>query len=329
MAAGTQSGNAEANTLTALKAAIAEMADNVFKAEAKTNVLSMPPALIKGFKNAKTGQIPSITMDGLGDYDKAKGYANGAVTLSWADYTLAYDRGRKFTLDEVDIMQEQGQLETGYVVSEFMRQKVIPEVDALNLSSIAQRIIGNQGTISSHAGHHIEYAYTPAAATFLTKLITQLNACQADSGKEDGYFIFVNSNYRGALEMSTEVTKNRDITAGVSRLDGRIDAINSNPVIYVPNDRMYAKYTTLDGYTDGETAGGFTPASSGGFQVAAQIVHKESAMAITAHNVTKIISAEANQSADGMAIMYRAYFDCLVPANKRDGCAALVVTAES
>lgn len=329
MATGSYSGSGEANSLAAIKTQIAGLADNIYKAEAKTKMLSAPPSLLRGFQNAKTGQIPTITMDGLGDYSATNGYPNGAITLTWADYTLAYDRARKFNVDVVDMMTEAGQLEMGYAMGEFMRQKAIPEMDALTLASIAQRTISNQGTITSHVGHHIEYAYTPVVATFLSKITGQLTNCQVDSDKEDGYTIFVNSAYRGILENSTEYTKNRDIAAGVARLDGRISAINGQAVVYVPNALMYAKYTTYDGYTDGETAGGFTPASSGGFSVAAQIVHNDAAMTVVAHQVTKIFTPDQNQDADAYSVSFRSYFDTIVPNNKRDGCAAIMVSAES
>ena len=329
MATGSYSGGGEANSLTAIKTQIAGLADNIYKAEAKTSMLSAPPALIRGFQNAKTGQIPSLSMQGLGDYSEVNGYPNGAITLAWADYTLAYDRARKFNVDVVDMMTEAGQLEMGYVMGEFMRQQAVPEMDALTLASIAQRTISNQGSITSHVGHHIIYSYTPAVATFLTKIIDQLTACQVDSNKEDGFTIFVNSAYRSILEGSTEYTKTRDIAAGVARLDGRISSINGQAVVYVPNALMYAKYDTYDGYTDGETAGGFTPAASGGFSVAAQIVHNDAAMTVVAHQVTKIITPEQNQGADAYSIAFRSYFDTIVPNNKRDGCAAIIVSAES
>lgn len=61
-----------------------------------------------GFMEANAGQviynggdtvkIPSLDMDGMGDYDRKTGYVEGGVTLSYKDYTMTQDRGRMFYL---------------------------------------------------------------------------------------------------------------------------------------------------------------------------------------------------------------------------------------
>ncbi|MBQ7701536.1 MAG: hypothetical protein IJT54_03945 [Candidatus Methanomethylophilaceae archaeon] len=317
-----------ANSITAIKEALSAVADNVFKAEAKTNVLTPNPALVRGFQMAKTGQISTITMDGLGDYDKQKGYPNGSVTLGWTDYTLANDRARMFNIDALDIMQEKGMLEASYVLSEFMRQKVIPEIDAVNIAAVAQAVIANQGTVTSGVGHNIEYGYTPAAATFLGKITAALNTIKNETGLETGFTIFINAAYRNILESSTEVTKMKNVST-LSGVDVGIPKINGEPVVYVPSTRMFTKLDLADGYTNGETDGGFAKAASGGKDLVALIVAKDCAQAINAYQMTKIIPASENQSSDGTIIAFRAYFDCIVPTNKRDGCYAIVKDANA
>lgn len=328
MATGSYSGGGEANSITAIKEALSAIADNVFQAEAKTNVLTPNPALVRGFQMAKTGQISTLTMDGLGDYDKTNGYPNGAVDLSWTDYTLAYDRARMFNIDALDIMQEKGMLEASYVLSEFMRQKVIPEIDAVNIASIAQAVIAKQGTVTSNAGHHIVYGYTPAAASFLSKLLTGLNALKNDTGMETGYTIFVNSAYRTELEGSTEVTKMKDVAA-LGGINQGVPTLNGERIVYVPSTRMYTKLDMQDGYTSGQNAGGYAKAVSGGKDLVALIVANNTAQAITAYQATKIIPASENQSSDGTIIAFRAYFDCIIPTNKIEGCYAIVKDANA
>jgi len=329
MAAGSYSAaDNAANSITAIKEALSAIADNVFKAEAKTNVLTPNPALVRGFQMAKTGQISTITMDGLGDYSKQKGYPNGSVNLSWVDYTLTHDRSRMFNIDALDIMQEKGMLEASYVLSEFMRQKVIPEIDAVNISAIAQAVIANQGTVTSNVGHNIEYNYTPAVGTFLSKIVGALNTVKNETGVETGYTIFINAAYRNILENSTEVTKMKNVAA-LSGVDVGIPKINGESVVYVPDTRMYTKLDLNDGVTNGQTDGGYAKAATGGKDIAALIVAKDCAQAINAYQATKVIPASENQSSDGTIIAFRAYFDCIVPNNKRDGCYAIVVDSSA
>lgn len=318
-----------ANTLTAIKVALGDMADNIYMAESKTAVLRPNPALIRGFQQAKTGQIPSLTMDGLGTYDKTKGYPAGSTTLTWQDYTLAYDRARSFDLDAVDIMQEAGQLEAGYVLSEFMRQKVVPEIDALAMSAIAQRVISAQGTVNStsHKGNNIEYSYTPVAATFISKIVEALNTVRDKTGIEDGYHIFVNGAYRAIIESSTEVQKIKDV-GQLSGVDTRTPRISGQDIIWMPEARMYANFTLKDGVTDGQTAGGFAPAATNPLKLAFIITAPDAAMCINAYQATKVIGSADNQTADGTRVMFRSYFDTIVPDNKRDGCYACIVDAK-
>ena len=241
-----------ANTLDAIKLAISEMSDEVYMAESKTSMLTPNPALVRGFQQAKTGQLSSLTMDGLGNYDKQKGYPSGSVSLGWEDYTLANDRARSFDLDSVDIMQEAGQLEAGRVITEFVRQKVVPEIDALAMAAIAQRIIGNQGTVTSGVGHNIEYGYTPVVATFVGKIVDALNKLRDETGIEDGYTIFVNGAYRSIIEGSTEVQKVKSVSQ-LAGVDTRTPTISGQSIVWMPESRMYTKFTTNDGFTDGQT----------------------------------------------------------------------------
>lgn len=317
-----------ANTLDAIKLAISEMSDEVYMADSKTSALVPNPALVRGFQQAKTGQLSSLTMDGLGNYDRQKGYPSGSVSLGWQDYTLSNDRARSFDLDSVDVMQEAGMLEAGRVVTEFMRQKVVPEIDATAMAAIAQRVIGNQGTVTSHVGHNIEYAYTPVVATFVSKIVSALNHLRDETGIEDGYTIFVNAAYRSIIEGSTEVQKVRDV-GQLTGIDTRTPAISGQSIVWMPEKRMYAKYTLSDGFTDGQTAGGFAPATSGGYKIAFTIVAPGAAMVINAYQATKIITPAENQTADGTRILFRAYFDTIVPDNKRDGCYVCIVDDES
>ena len=83
-------------------------------------------------------KIPSIVMDGLANYDRATGFVEGDITLAYQTMTMTQDRGRGFTIDEMDV-DESGVMDLmSKLIGEFQRTKVIPEVDAYRISKIVE-----------------------------------------------------------------------------------------------------------------------------------------------------------------------------------------------
>lgn len=76
-------------------------------------------------------KIPSIAMDGLKDYDRQLGFAEGDVTLVYQTERLTQDRGTGFTVDEMEV-DESGVLDLmSLLAGEFQRTRVVPEVEQL------------------------------------------------------------------------------------------------------------------------------------------------------------------------------------------------------
>lgn len=47
-------------------------------------------------------KIPKMTLQGMANYDRDKGYTQGSITLEYETRKMTQDRGRKFTLDAMD-----------------------------------------------------------------------------------------------------------------------------------------------------------------------------------------------------------------------------------
>ena len=86
-------------------------------------------ALIK-YNGGAEIKIPSMTLQGLGDYDRSEGHPDGAVTVEWETKRLTQDRGRVFYLDSNDTDETNFVVTAGAVMGEFQRAYVVPEVDA-------------------------------------------------------------------------------------------------------------------------------------------------------------------------------------------------------
>ena len=75
-----------------------------------------------------------MTMDGLADYSRNSGYVQGDVTLTNETVKCNFDRGRRFTVDTMDDLETAG-LAFGRLSAEFIRTKVVPELDAFRFAA--------------------------------------------------------------------------------------------------------------------------------------------------------------------------------------------------
>ena len=124
-----------ANSITLFKKYINKL-DEVYKQSAKTAVLDGDSTLVQMGANTNEIIVPKISMDGLGDYSRNGGYVDGDVTLTNETVTFNYDRGRAFSVDAMDNEESAG-VAFGKLASEFIRTKVVPEMDAFRFAQYA------------------------------------------------------------------------------------------------------------------------------------------------------------------------------------------------
>ena len=124
------------NSITKFKMYVTTLLDEVYKAAAKTSVLDGAAELARQGANVDELIIPKLSMDGLGDYSRSSGYVTGDVTLTNETVKCNFDRGRMFVVDNVDNMDTAG-LAFGRLASEFLRTKVVPELDAFRFATYA------------------------------------------------------------------------------------------------------------------------------------------------------------------------------------------------
>ena len=95
------------------------MLDEIYKLEAKTNVLDGANELVRQGANANELIIPKLDMDGLADYSRNGGYVNGNVDFTFETVKCNFDRGRMFQVDVMDNVETMG-LVFGKLSSEFV-----------------------------------------------------------------------------------------------------------------------------------------------------------------------------------------------------------------
>ena len=279
--------------------------DKQVVAQATSGWMEANAGLVK-YNGGNEVKIPKIGMDGLGDYDRAQGFVEGAVTLEYETKTLTQDRGRTFMLDRMDVDETNFVATAANVMGEFQRTKVIPEIDAYRYSSIATQAIAKNAAVGG---------YTPSETNILTKLKEDIYAIYDVAG-EIPLVITMNMQVAAIIENSAELNKMLsviDFTQGDVKTTVR--AIDNNPIIKVPSLRMKTQYEFYDGKSTGQTAGGFV-AHTNAKNINWIITPRTAPIAVSKTDNIRIFTPEQNQKADAWKIDYRKYHDLWIKDNQ-------------
>lgn len=291
-----------ANSITTFKKYI-DLIDDVYKENAKTAILDGDNSLVQAGSNAHEIVIPKISMDGLGDYSRNGGYVDGDVTVTNETVEFNYDRGRAFTVDTMDNEETAG-VAFGKLAGEFIRVKVVPELDAFRFAKYA----GISGISKVAAG-----ATLSTGADVIAALRAGTTKMDEDEVPAEDRHLFLTPTLYGLVQ-DMDTTKSREVMSRFA------------DITLVPQSRFYTAITLYDGKTDtssqdsgvNQKPGGFVKASAAK-DINFMIIHKPAILQYTKHTVTKVITPEENQTADAWKFPYRAYGLADVYENKVAG----------
>lgn len=270
-----------ANTIQKFKKYVVGLLDEVYKNASKTAILDGAPELASQGANADELIIPKIDMDGLGDYDRNSGYTQGDVTFTNETVKCNFDRGRMFTVDNVDNMDTAG-MAFGRLSGEFIRTKVVPELDAFRFATYATT---SGADITAHSGSY-------ADGEAVRKAIAAKNDAMTDAEvPAEGRVLFINPVLNGMIR-DMDTTKSKELLAKFAA------------VVEVPQARFYTAIEQLDGKSEGQKKGGFKKADSG-FNLNFLIVEKSAVIQYQKHVAPKTVTPEQNQDADAYKFGYR------------------------
>ena len=266
-----------ANTI-ALAQKFIPMLDEVYQAACLTAVLDGAEELVQQGANANELIVPMLQLQGLGDYDRNTGYAAGDVTLTNETVKCNFDRGRMFSVDNMDNEETAG-LAFGHLAGEFIRTKVAPELDAFRFASYCSKegVTPVEETLDDGA----------KVIAALRKAVIAMD--EAEVPAEERY-LFITPTLYGMVE-DMETTSSRQV---LGRFAG---------VMQVPHTRFYTAIQQKTG-RDGETDGGFAKAAEGK-QLNFMVIHKAAVMQFEKHVAPKIIAPDQNPDADAWKFGYR------------------------
>lgn len=281
--------------------------DEIYKLASLSAGLDTSQKLIKSTGVGNAVLIPKMLLSGLGDYGRNTGYKAGDVTLSWETHTFTQDRGRSFNVDAQD---DEETLNTafGMLTSEFIRTKVVPEVDAYRFAVYAAKaglVVGTPATLDHDT-------------TILAIDAATLAMDEAEIPAE-GRRLYLTPEVYSFLKQDPEMAKRFDVGSNNGVVNRNIQMFDNMVVTKVPQTRFYTGITMYDGSTSGQEAGGYIKTVSTGKDINFMIIHPSAVVQLTKTALPRIFDPETNQEANAWKFDYRLYHDAFVPDNKVKG----------
>lgn len=284
-----------ANSIT-LVSKYLPLLDEKFAIESRSAILDTTGDLIQSTADAKTVLIAKMALQGLANYSRDNGFADGTVTLEWESHQFRYDRGRSFNIDAMDNDESLGILFAN-VAGQFIRTQVAPEVDAIRFAEYA-----------TNAG--LSKAETLTADTVVDALDDGIVAMEEKEAPAETAIAFMTPTVYAAVKKSGKFTRPLTPSENPNRNYGSFD---DHMVVKVPQTRFY---TAIDLTADG--AGGYAKKSTAS-DINFMWVCPQSVVQITKHVAPRVFSPEVNQKADAYKIDYRIYHDAWVLENGKNG----------
>lgn len=315
-----------ANSFATIEKWLSKVVDTVFATESKTRDLEVGGKYIDlDFNQAGAVRIANILMDGLSDYYRAgangvtgsesyahynsfgdgtqrDGYDVGGASLKWEIFKLTHDRAKQFQIDNMD-NEETASVIIANLLSEFVRTKVVPEVDVTRFSTLA-------GTGSASFGNLIT-AKTIDENKIINDFNTAYEWLAEHEVPEEEQVIYVNPSVMAKIRNTTELYKrltqdeyhNGDISFKIMKYEGR-------PIIEVPSSRFFTNV--------GFGRNGYY-ATANSKLINYMVVSKKSAVPVVKLEKSKIWTPEMVQDFDGYKVNFRLYHDIFLPENKIAG----------
>lgn len=269
------------------------MLDEVYKLASLTADLDGAQELVREGNNANEIAIPMLSMDGLANYDRNSGYVNGDVKLEWQTMKCDFDRGRMFDVDNLDNI-ETGGIAFGRLAGGFVREKVVPELDAYRFAKYASK----EGIM--------KYAKNVSTGkSAVEEIRAAVNQFDEDEVPAEGRILYATPTFIGSIE-DMDTTSSRKVLEGFSK------------IVKIPQSRFYTAITQFDGKSEGQTKGGYIKAE-GAKDINFMLVHPSAVAQFKKMVKPKIITPDANQSSDGWKYGYRLVSHADVYQNKLAG----------
>ena len=258
-------------------------------------------------------QVPILTMDGLGDMQGYKA-PDGDLTLAYETKTLEYYRGRNFAIGRYDIDMTNLALTVSNAMKVFLKQHVVPEVDKIRISRIAQAAFNYGGTCL-----HAQATSGINKDNILSLLLDDIAAVQDKIGESEQLYIQISTTLKNVLQQSSQITRYLNVKDfQIKSATLQLEAINDQYLIGTPSSYMKGAFQVNDGRTSGQTVGGVTFGNLGP-GINWIIAARPAADAVARPYISKVIDPDVNQDGEYWKIMFSIYHGVWTYNNKSEG----------
>lgn len=279
--------------------------DDIYKAGSVTQILDAQTQNID-FAGVNTVKALKVSTTGLGDYSRTTGYPKGDVTATWETLKLTEERGKEISIDRMDDEETLGQA-FGAVTGTFMRDNVIPELDAYRFAKYAS----STGILSETA------ATALSADDIIGEIDDAVKGMDAAEVPADGRILFVNSDLKPVLNKALSRQWGSE-----SAVNTALSEYNGMSIVYVVPSRFYSAVTLNDGSASWGFAKG-ADAKALNFM----IIYPQAVLQATKFALPKIFTPDENQTMDAWKFQFRLYHDAFVYENKAKGIFAHIANA--
>lgn len=262
--------------------------------------LSVTQGMDAGKKLDFTGtnevNVLKTSTTGLGDYSRTNGYPKGDITANWETLKLTEERGKELSIDRMD--NEEMANVFGIITGQFMRDWVVPEVDAFRFAKYA-------------SANGIKKA-TPAILTkdtIIAEIDEAVRQLNADEVPIAGRILYINSDLQPIL--NNAFARSWGSQSVVSTM---LTNYNGIPIKYVPPTRFYSEIMLNDGSEDW----GYKK-SENGKNINFMLIYPEAILQVVKLILPKVFTPDENQYKDMWKFQFRMYHDAFVYENKAKG----------
>ncbi len=268
--------------------------DEIYKEESVTEGLDT--STMADFSGANEIKVLKVATTGLGNYSRNGGYPKGDISATWETMKLTQERGKELSIDRMDDEETLGTV-FGTITGNFMREWVIPEIDAYRFAKYAA---------TSGIGKKTE---TLTKDTIIASIDDASAEMDENEVPQEGRVLFVNSDLKPILSKALLRQWGSE-----DELNTVINGYNNMKIIYVPKNRFYTKIDM----NSGESAWGFSKANAGE-PINFMMVYPQALVQAKKFVMPKIFTPDENQKMDAWLFQFRLYHDAFVYDNKVKG----------
>lgn len=254
--------------------------------------------------NAKTIQVPNMTLSGYKDHSRGGLFNQGSVSNTYTPYTLEHDRDIEIRFDAMDVDETNLAVSVANITKTFEAEQAIPEKDAYRFSKLYQDFVELGGTVDTS---------TITVSNALDWFDNAMEKMDDAGVPEEGRLLYLTPALYKVFKQADGLTRVLHVDgANDKAISRKVYDLDDVELIKVPKARFMTAYDFSDGWVADDDA----------VQINAILVHPESVVARDRYEYIKMFAPGSDAyTGDNWVYQNRNYGDLFVLGARIDGIA--------